>query len=128
MVEGKTEEATPLRNIKKTQEQYVKDVNSLADRPDYDHFRDVCWRHMEMGTVLQADTITFVKGFFRFSWEPEEASDLLDLIVEGVEKGHYNKFKDDGASFALSALPDSMQIHWGKVRKALLKAGLDGRG
>ncbi len=120
---------TRLEDVRKSQEQYVKDVNSLTDRPDYDHFVDTCWHHMEMGSALQKDTLILVKGFFRFPPQSDdEASDLLDLIIENLQEGHYLMFAiDSGAGFALAALPNSMRIHWKKVRAALLKAVSDGR-
>ncbi len=115
-----------LKTVQGSQEQFVKDMNSLTDRPDYDYLVDLCYRHMKQGSALQERTITFVKGFFRVRLQPRVASDLLDLILENVQKGHYAKFADDGAGFALSALPNSMRIHWKRIRVALLEASLDG--
>lgn len=115
-----------LKDVRKSQEQFVKDMNSLEKRPDYDHLRQLCYHHMKQRSVLQRETIALVKGFFRESLDQDVASDLLDLIFEKIEEGHYSKFGDDGASFALSGLPNTMRIHWNKVRTALLKASLDG--
>ncbi len=116
-----------LEDVRRSQEQFVKDMNSLADRPQYDHLVDLCYRHMKPG-ALQVKTLMLAKGFFRVELRRRVASDLLDLILENVQKGHYAMFATDaGAGFALSALPNSMRIHWTKVRAALLEAGLDGK-
>ncbi len=114
--------------VQESQEQFVKDMNSLADRPDYDHLRQICYHHMKQRSTLQKETLTLVKGFFRVPLNRDVASDLLELIIEMIEEGHYSKFTGDSAGFALSALPNSMSIHWTEVRAALLEANLDGDG
>ncbi len=113
-----------IEDAKNSQEQWVKDTNSLVDSPDYDTLREVCFHHMELDGPLLKPTLTFVKGFFRIGRLREEtASRVLDQIIECMQDGHYAKFrKHEGVSFALSSLPNSMKIHWPEIRKALMKA------
>ncbi len=116
-----------LEDVRKSQEQFVKDMNSLPKRPDYHHMRDICNHHMKNGSILQKDTIANAKAFFRARFPPKLAADVLEFILESIDEGHYDKFgTDPGVGFALSALPDSMTISWADITNALLKAVSDG--
>ncbi len=114
---------TVVEDARASQLQFVKDFNSLADSPTYDHLVDICYRHMVQGSKLQKETITLVTGFFQVPLSRGVASDLLDLVLRSLQEGHYSKWaSDDGLRFTLSALPDSMSMEWVDVRKALMGA------
>ncbi len=116
-----------LEDVRKSQEQFVNDMNSLPERPDYHHVRDICNHHMKIGSVLQKETIENAKALFRTHLPPRLASDVIDFILESIDEGHYKKFgTDPGVGFALSGLPDSMMIEWDAITAALLKAVSDG--
>lgn len=116
-----------IEDAKNSQEQFVKDVNSLGKEASYDHLVDVCYRHMRADR-LRKDTLIMAKAFFRVRLGPAAASSILDRILENLQEGHYGKFGEhDGVSFALSSLPDSMSIRWPGVRQALMTAREDGQ-
>lgn len=122
-----------VQDAKKSQEQYVRDINALTKEAGYDHLEDVFYHHMKAGP-LRDENLVYAQSLFRIP-DLSEATvgSILDLLKQNLQEGHYAKFDEhDGVSFALSSLPNHMSIKWDEVRiairKAIRKARDDGSG